>query len=190
MNNHYEFERSYWGDCCNTYDEETKQYVYASLMEIPRDHYTLRAYVNTIVDIGGGPSSMLLKTVGFGTGYVVDPIEYPIWTRYRYDLKRINYLQMRGEDLNKAPYPLKADEVWIYNVLQHTDDPALIIKNAREIAPVIRMFEWIDIPAHDGHPQELTQDFLENALGRTGRVTDLYGTGGCSGRAFYGVFRY
>jgi hypothetical protein len=31
----FEFEKAYWGDCCNTFDEEGKHFVYAKLMGIP-----------------------------------------------------------------------------------------------------------------------------------------------------------
>jgi hypothetical protein len=49
------------------------------------------------------------------------------------------------------------------------------------------LFEWIDVPAHEGHPHELTVAFFERLLGRGGNVARL-NESGCVGRAFYGTF--
>jgi hypothetical protein len=89
-----------------------------------------------------------------------------------------------GEELKETGW----DEVWIYNVLQHTVDPRLIIENAKRAAPVLRLFEWIDLPPHDGHPHMLTAPALRDWIGtESGAVTEL-AESGCFGRAFSGVF--
>jgi hypothetical protein len=62
-----------------------------------------------------------------------------------------------------------------------------IIKNAKPAAPVLRLFEWVDVPAHDGHPHELTEALLNKWIGKTGVVTNL-AESGCFGKAYYGVF--
>ena len=144
----YEFEKDYWGNCANTFDEDQKHYVYARFMGLTRSHYSFPVNGSSIIDIGGGPSSMLLKTINLQRGKVVDPIAYPDWTRQRYAAHNIEVSVDVGENVTDIGY----DEVWIYNCMQHAIDPGKIIANAKAAAPILRLFEWIDIPAHDGHP--------------------------------------
>ena len=183
MSDIHHFERTWWGNCCNTYGEETKQFVYANLMEIKRAYNSFVLPNISVLDIGGGPVSMMLKCSGLKRGLVVDPINYPQWTKDRYRLANIDVKVLGGEDVEETGF----DEVWIYNCLQHTIDPEKIIKNARAAAPVLRIFEWIDIPAHEGHPQELKEDKLNEWIGGKGG-TAVLNQDGCHGRCYYGVF--
>jgi len=161
----YKFEADYWGNCANTLDEDIKHFLYASVMGIPRTGtYELSIYGRKILDIGGGPSSMLLQVKDHGGSKVIDPIKWPSWTTERYASHNITIDQMTGEDISETGW----DEVWIYNCLQHTIDPKKIIENAKKAAPVLRIFEWLDIPAHDGHPQELTKKDLDEWIGQPG----------------------
>lgn len=181
----YDFEVSYWGNCCNTFDEDQKHYVYADLMGLKIQHYSFILSDVKVMDIGGGPSSMLLKSKGIREGsLVVDPIEYPSWTRDRYSMMGIDVMVDLGENVTQTGF----DEVWIYNCMQHAIDPEKIIYNAKRAAPVLRLFEWIDIPAHDGHPHELTEDSLNRWIGAQGSTVQL-GQQGCYGKAYYGVFQ-
>ena len=180
----YEFEKEYWGDCCNTFDEDQKHYVYGRLMDLQRQHYSFVVNGKRILDIGGGPSSMLLKCVDLKGGMVVDPIQYPDWTVDRYAAKNIHVSVDVGENVDETGW----DEVWIYNCMQHAIDPQRIIENAKRAAPILRLFEWIDIPAHDGHPHELTEANLNEWIGARGNVIQL-SESGCYGKAYYGVFR-
>lgn len=180
----YTFEKQYWGDCCNTFDEDQKHYVYARLMGLQRQHYSFDVFDRSILDIGGGPSSMLLKTINLKSGKVVDPISYLRWTRSRYHIKKIKVEVKTGEEVTDTGF----DEVWIYNCMQHAIDPGKIIANARRAASVLRLFEWIDVPAHDGHPHELTENNLNNWIGAAGKTINL-AENGCYGRAYYGVFQ-
>lgn len=179
-----DFERSYWGSCVNTFDEDQKHYVYARFMDLPRHHYSFDAQDRSILDIGGGPSSMLLKCINLRKGKVIDPIEYPEWTRQRYLAHSIEVEVNSGENADEQGW----DEVWIYNCLQHVHDVAKIIDNAKKAAPVLRIFEWIDIPAHEGHPIELTRQYLDSVIGLPGSGVVTLSESGCYGRAYYGVF--
>ena len=180
----YEFEKDYWGDCCNTFDEDQKHYVYGRLMGLQQEHYSFITGRKRILDIGGGPTSMLLKCKDLKEGKVIDPIQYPKWTMMRYLAKNINIEVIAGEDCIEYGW----DEVWIYNCMQHAIDPGKIIDNAKKAAPVLRLFEWIDIPAHDGHPHELTEASLNEWIGQKGNVITL-AESGCYGKAYYGVFQ-
>jgi len=181
----YTFESAYWGDCCNTFDEDQKHYVYARHMGLRQVGYSFDVGGARIIDIGGGPTSMLLKTINLGAGFVVDPLHYPFWTYARYDAMGINYDIKRGEDIDRTGY----DECWIYNCLQHTDDPELIIQNALKSAKTLRIFEWVDIPAHDGHPIELTKEKLDAWIGKEGQTIQL-AESGCFGKAYFNTYTH
>jgi hypothetical protein len=152
-------------------------------MGLTRSGYSFCVNNKSIIDIGGGPTSMLLKTINLGKrALVVDPLEYPMWVYDRYSEKGIDSLICRGEDIFEEGY----DEAWIYNCLQHTDDPELIIKNALNAAKTLRIFEWVDIPPHDGHPIELTKEKLDKWTGGLGQVITL-AESGCFGKAYYNM---
>lgn len=181
------FEAAYWGDCCNTFDEERKHFVYAHLMGIPCVGYSFDARGASVIDIGGGPVSMLLRCLGNMRGCIVsDPLmeRFPQWVRRRYWEKNIWTMGLAGEEIDVIG---GWDESWIYNVLQHTIDPEKVVANARRAAKVVRLFEWIDIPPHEGHPHMLTEADLSCWLGGPGHVQEL-AEGGCFGRSFSGVF--
>lgn len=186
---HQDFERTWWGDCANTYGEETKQLVYAKRMGL-RTHYQdgkgpfIDLMFKSVVDLGGGPVSLLLKTTNAGHRLVVDPCAYPAWISARYMRAGIEYHQRRAEYFIPD---MPVDECWLYNVLQHVEDPQLIIQRARNAAKVVRIFEWINIPAHEGHPHELKAAALDSWLGGVGSVEQM-NEGGCVGTAYYGVF--
>ncbi len=198
MEDHYAFERSYWGDCCNTFDEERKQFTYAKYMGLKEaGPYAFDVEGKSVLDIGGGPVSLLLKCKNLHHGLVVDPIAYPQWTIDRYKAKNIRVLQARGEELTYSESLF--DEVWIYNCLQHVDDIEKLLRNALSRASLLRFFEWVDIPPHEGHPQMLTSGLLEELL------RDTVGSGfysldattpvfndphGCYGKAYAGVMKY
>jgi hypothetical protein len=173
-------EAAYWGDCANTWHEEYKQQHYAILMGVneyghwPRYDLSCRS----VVDIGGGPVSMLLKTVNGGRLTVADPCGYPKWVRDRYRAHDVNYAQMAAEDFAGVGY----DEAWIYNVLQHVRDPERVAAVAGRAARTARVFEWTGIPADDMHPHVLTPEALDEWFGcegtRTFGVNQAWGEAG------------
>ena len=179
----YEMEKSFWNDCTNTFDEDLKHYIYARYMNIKQDYYSFDVEGKSILDIGGGPTSMLLKTTNLKKGKVIDPIEYPKWTIERYNSKNIDVLVDIAENANEEGW----DEVWIYNCLQHVIDPQKIIENAKKSAKVLRIFEWINIPPHDGHPHCLTKENLDAWIGGSGNTTQL-AESNCYGECYYGEF--
>jgi hypothetical protein len=178
-----EFEKNYWNTCVNTFDEDQKHYVYARLLGIPQVHYSFDAGNKRILDIGGGPTSMLLKCVNLVEGKVCDPIDYPLWTKLRYKAHNIQVDVIRGEDIEESGW----DEVWVYNCLQHVDDVEELLFRAKKAGKLLRIFEWIDVPPHEGHPQFLTKQYLDWIIKMPGNTTTL-AEQGCYGTAYYGVF--
>lgn len=187
------FEADYWGDCTNTFDEEQKHYTYVQYMGLSAGsvdrglavhNHTILLADKRILDVGGGPVSMLLKCTGLREGRVWDPLKYPDWTVQRYFTKNIFVTREPGERLNETGW----DEVWMYNCLQHTDDPEKVVHNCMRAGKLFRIFEWIDIPPHDGHPQMLTQSLLDKWIGQPGQIGLFDNVRGCTGRAYFGTF--
>ncbi len=183
-----EWEQEWWGNCVNTFGEEAKQITYAhrmSLVNEPRlgkwPVYDLRG--STVLDLGGGPSSMLLKCVG-GNGVVVDPCPYPDWVADRYAASEIDYRVEKAEGFR---LPERLTECWIYNVLQHVEDPEEVIASARANAYVLRIFEWIETETNIGHPHTLHADELNRWIGGSGQ-TEMVDENGAVGLCYYGVF--
>jgi len=200
-NDHQRWEAEWWDSCANTFAEEAKQISYAhrmGLIVVPDPTGNERwpvydAEGKSILDIGGGPCSLLLKVVNAKERWVIDPCEYPAWVWERYEAAGIDCVEEKGEFIDKSIHfsdPLwQADEVWIYNCRQHVDDPSAIIRNARNLAPVIRVFEWLNVPPCNGHPHTLTAEVLGTLYGGRGIVEQMTGENACYGTAYYGVFK-
>lgn len=190
---HQAWERNWWGNCTNTFAEEVKQITYAHRMGLviykhPQLYETWPLYDmmgKSVVDIGGGPASMLLKCYRTREAVVIDPCDYPHWVRARYDAADIEWHRQPGEE------PIDGtlfDEAWIYNTLQHVQAPFQVINVARRSAKIVRVFEWINRSTGIGHPHALTEQGLDDMLRGKGRTEELKGENGCHGWAYYGVF--
>lgn len=187
-------EKGWWDTCANTYWEETKQLVYARLMGImfaadERGPYLINLGDKAVLDIGGGPVSLLLKATKDSKRTVADPCDYPSWVGERYAAQGIEYKQIKGEDVDQLGES-QYDEVWLYNCLQHVDDPAKIIANAKQVLKpggVFRIFEWINTPTNTAHPHSLTKEQLDEWIGQSGGTAHL-SESGCFGDAYFGAF--
>ena len=184
-----DFEQQWWGDCTNTFGEEAKQITYAhrmGLVNSPQDGkwpvYDLGG--KSVVDLGGGPTSLLLKCVNRGDCVVVDPCPYPLWVRQRYTESGIGVAEMEAEAFRDSAF---RDEAWCYNVLQHVVLPEDVIATARSQAQVLRIFEWLETPAADGHPHTLHADELNDWIGGVGTV-EMVNENGAVGLAYHGCF--
>lgn len=184
-----EWESHWWATCHNTLGEELKQIIYATRMGLTFFHnkkspYNIDMKGASILDIGGGPVSLLLKCVNV-QGTVYDPMPVPEWVELRYKIANIKYGQYAGENI---PTDQMFDEVWMYNVLQHTQDPQLIIQNAQKVGKLIRIFEWLETETNIGHPHTFTREGLDSWLNGRGKVEKLNGEGNCYGWCYYGIF--
>jgi hypothetical protein len=182
------WEIGWWGDCANTYGEEEKQLVYARCMGLVAFHdgkspYNFDMHGKSVIDLGAGPCSLLLKCVNCWNCKAVDPLTFPAWIAMRYRDAGIRYEQEQAERITDTGF----DEAWIYNVLQHVEDPELVIRRAQRAAKVVRVFEWLGIADGIGHLHSLTRENLNNWLGGEGKVEQL-AEHGCNGLAYYGIF--
>jgi len=194
-------EAKFWGNCLNiqAWHEFIKQEQSGHEMCLFADYGVngeLDMRGKSVLDIGGGPMSMTLRCFNASKLTVVDPLSWPEAVLRRYRNYGIEFVQCAGENLSEASVML-ADEVWIYNVLQHVVDPnTVLIEAQRHICPGgrLRVFEWIDIPADKCHLHVLTPELLMNGLIGM-RVLKLglpwltgYWTPEGGARAFAGVF--
>ena len=168
------FEAEWWGDCANTYGEETKQIAYAKVMGLDPgpwkggDHWPVWDFaVKDVLDVGGGPSSMLLKSK-FASAGVIDPCDYPDWVEARYETHGVRFERRPAEDALSEYGNHSVDLALCYNVLQHTMDPEKICREMRRVAKTVRIFEWVDLAPHPGHPHELHAEELTEWLGGNG----------------------
>ena len=197
-----EWEKEWWSSCSNTVWEDVKQMnlaPYLGLKIVPNAYtnYRIPLEGQSVLDIGGGPSSLLLKCENYD-GLVVDPCDYPEWVAMRYKEAGIEYLKMKGEDLDKIMQEKGYaedfgatevfEEIWIYNVLQHTEDPEKVVNNAKKLGKIIRIFEWLNTPISDGHIHTLTQKNLDKWLGGEGKI-EVMNTRPTIGTALYGIFK-
>lgn len=189
------FEKEWWGDCLNTFGEEEKQLTYFQKMGFKLVHngkspYNVDLDNKTVLDIGGGACSFLLKCLNRPIGcYVIDPIfkSTPQWVIQRYVEGGIIPIGVKAEEIGDQPGKV-FDEVWIYNCLQHVEDPEKIIQVAKEKAKIIRIFEWIGIADEHGHPHSLDVQSLNKWLGGEGKV-EVLNQNTLRGKCYYGIFK-
>jgi 2-polyprenyl-3-methyl-5-hydroxy-6-metoxy-1,4-benzoquinol methylase len=188
-NDSQRWEAEWWAGCVNTYNEETKQYIYArymSLDEFATNDHGRRGWDfgnRSVVDIGGGPCSILLKSKA-RKRTVVDPCMYPIWVLDRYEDSGIFYANTRAEEFMDC-----YDLALMYNCLQHVEDPEKVCLNIKRSVKELRIYEWLNIPACDGHLHVLTTEKLDSWIGGHGRVKNL-NEGPCVGTAYFGIFPF
>jgi len=188
-----EWESSWWGKCLNTYGEEEKQILYAQRMGLHFYHnkkspYNINLEGKGVIDIGGGPASLLLKCDNPGFCVVADPLIVPEWVHQRYATAGIDFWQTPGEQLTANKEHPYFDEAWIYNCLQHTANPKRIIDNALGMAKLVRIFEWTNTRINEGHPHSFTKTLLDKWLGGDGKEETLKGQANCYGTCYYGIF--
>ena len=185
-----EWERKWHDNCVNSLNEELKQLVYARKMGLiftgnGKTPYNILLNGKSVLDIGGGAYSLLLKASGFSEALVVDPCQFPAWVYARYDAAGIKVSIQPAEEMELV---LHYDECWFYNCLQHVKDPAEVVKRSLEHSKLLRVFEWLDVGITDGHLHNLTKGKMDEWLNGYGKDEMLNETG-CVGHAYYGIFK-
>lgn len=179
------WEKNWWMTYTNFHQEEIKKNDFVSKMMFLHDG----APESSVLDIGCGPFS-LLQRYPVKKGVALDPIHYG---EYEEEYKKKNILRLikKGEDISIEDGDF--DEVWIYNCLQHVENPTKILENAIKISKKVRIFEWTFIKPHVGHLHELTPDLLTNPFNLANWNKMMTTTGylnhsGLVGTYFMGIF--
>lgn len=173
--------------------EQEKQVTYAGLLQFPaaEDPELLAQGVlydfgeKRILDVGCGPVSLLLRSK-VGTGVGVDPIDYGPELEAAYHARGLQRIIGPAERLTVPDRPF--DEGWCYNCLQHVMDPAVILAYLGAHCERIRLFEWLDIPAHLGHPHELREAQFLTAFPEEKWERQVWTTGEFAGPALHGRY--
>lgn len=149
-----EWERDWWINNPQMHEAEIAkgQYV-ASLLCI----HAARA--TRVLDIGCGPLSLLLRIPAKEGSVALDPLDFGDLEK-RYAAAGVGRVIGRGEDFAETGF----DEAWIYNCLQHTEDPTKVVTNAARAAKLVRVFEWINIPPYQGHLHLITPELIRQPL--------------------------
>jgi hypothetical protein len=124
-----------------------------------------------ILDVGGGPSSILLRTNnlrgnqhnGIKNGVVIDPLIITEHQKLRYEYYGIEYIQDQSENIDKY-YSEEGyfDECIIYNCLQHVLDPIKILDKITFISKRIRIAEPLNIPTDNMHLHMFSKKYFDD----------------------------
>lgn len=197
-----EEELAFWNTPGAELGEQLKQLTYAKYLKLDFIHdgsspYVLDKTGLNIVDVGGGPVSLLLKTKA-KSKIVVDPCEFPQWVDDRYETNKIYRIHIEGEyflkDIINLGLEHQIDEVWMYNVLQHTEDPKKIFDNIYAVLKTggtFRFLDWVDTPTNVAHPISLSYQELSEWLSNYGQplLKTNINENGAVGTIAYGVFQ-
>ena len=175
------WERSWWLSNPNLYRSEIeKGNIVAGWMGIKS------MPTKTVVDVGCGPFS-LLQRVHTAASCAVDPIDYgPL--ELGYQVAGVTRLMCRGEDLVANLNGRVFDEAWIYNCLQHVEDPLAVLSQAMLVSSRVRLFEWVNIPPYTGHLHMLTKELLFRPFGESKWRADFQLVGFADGFGLNGEF--
>jgi glycosyltransferase involved in cell wall biosynthesis/SAM-dependent methyltransferase len=167
-----EYEHEWWRTMPEVRwpQEIRKQDTYARLMGLPPD---LNMGTKTILDVGCGPVSMLLRAT-HGGAVGVDPQLMSEETKAKYAAANVALHFGKAEDFEPGR---RFDEGWIYNCLQHVDDPNKVMAMMLRSVDSVRIFEWIDTPPSEGHPHTLTSEHFDRWLSGDKWLCLLWNTG-------------
>lgn len=156
-----------------------------------KDYYKDKRYDlqgKSVVDIGGGPTSLLLRCKNFSRAIVVDPLPVTDAVKARYEECGIELVQLPAEDFI---YPEKVDESWCYNCLHHVFDPEPILNKMKLFSRKLRIFEALNTNKDIMHPHSYPIGYFDKILGTGGTTTDLNRPGPSPrGIGYYGIFNY
>lgn len=114
----------------------------------------------TILEIGPARISALLYCENYKNSFIVEPIVYED-SEHLYADKPIKFIRDMYEECESP----KADEIWLFNVLQHILDPDLFIEKCKNNSKVIRFFEPINTAIEPHHPHSFTKEDYEKYFG-------------------------
>lgn len=141
-----------------------------------------------IAEVGSGP----YPAVGFCSD-LFGLIFEPLWFAR---LEELSSVETKERTIRWYRHPVEqeyvdwgADEVWIFNVLQHVIDPELFVSKCKQIAPVIRFFEPIDFGTSDCHPHTFTIDDFIRWFGHAERYKGGSDEGFHTADCAYGTWR-
>lgn len=152
-----QFEREYWypGGCTSHGErratERETQAWYAGLL------YLEHATPASVLEIGAGPQGLLARYAPNALDKIaVEPLRLTFADRDAYIRANTQLVEMPIELWHERNRFDDFDEVWMTNVLQHVEDPELVLRIVRTHARRrVRVFEWVDEPVSVVHLHSL-----------------------------------
>lgn len=137
----------------------------------------------TIIEVGCADFPALNYCLNY-KGFVVEPLPM----QHLGTICERNNITWIKQPLEEAELP-QADEIWLFNVMQHIIDPDLFVKKCKETAKVIRFFEPINYPTCEYHPHTFTIDDFKGWFGECVQLyTGKYVPGFHDADCAYGVW--
>jgi hypothetical protein len=138
----------------------------------------------TVIEIGPARCAGLLYCENFGESYIMEPTVYEGVQEY-YDSKGINIIRELYEDCDSPD----VDEIWMFNLMQHVQDPDALISKAKKHAKVIRFFEPIDLGTNLEHPFTFSEADYRDYFGDCVKRYESIGEPGFHGaNCVYGTY--
>jgi ubiquinone/menaquinone biosynthesis C-methylase UbiE len=169
-------ESAYWEIFTCEVETLKHQDIYMQALGITQDYYyepdrSLNMSGLNVLDVGGGPASILLRTNnnlpnrphdGLNKGVVIDPVMITDHQKMRYDFHDIEFIEDQAENIDKY-YSEKGffDECFIYNCLQHVVDPLKILDKITAVSKRIRIAEPLNVPTDHMHLHMFTENYFD-----------------------------
>lgn len=116
----------------------------------------------SICEIGPARIPALNSCINFSKSYIIEPTVY----QETVDLMKDKEVEFIHDKAETCDFP-EVDEVWLFNVLQHVQDPDLIVERLKQKSKVIRFFEPIVDWVNDEHPHAFTFEDYVQYFGQT-----------------------
>jgi len=138
----------------------------------------------TILEIGPARIPALLYCNNYGPSFIVEPTKYED-AEHLYENKPITFIRELYEECDSPV----VDEIWLFNVLQHIQNPDYFIEKCKKNAKVIKFFEPINTPIEVHHPHSFTLEDYELYFGDSVKLykgsSEKYHTADC----VYGIYK-
>ena len=96
-------------------------------------------------------------------GFIIEPMESSILN----DICHEKHIYLIQEMAEICEWPADIDEVWLFNILQHTLSPEIIINKAKIEAKIIRFFEPINFGVDRKHLHNFTLAYFKQCFNDT-----------------------
>jgi hypothetical protein len=98
--------------------------------------------------------------------FALEPLfdKFPEEIKKLYNDNNINVIIDKAENLDTN---LIFDEIWIFNLLQHVQDPDVLLEKCKKVGKIIRIFEPIEWPTDICHPHSFTFEYFKNLFPET-----------------------
>lgn len=171
-----------------TWSEKAKEYkeMYSTYLAVLGFDIAGSGSVNKVLEVGCADVPMLYF-VKCKNAHICEPMPSKLLNNICYE----NDFTQHSCKFEDMPEPAELfNEIWLFNVMQHVQDPEKFIEKAKRIGRTIRFFEPIDWPIEIYHPFSYTIDDYKRWFGG---CVQFYKGGSIKGfhesNCAYGVWR-